>query len=211
MIGKYHGNRKKVLRMTVAFTLAVACSVSVVSAFNDCGYKLKRSWEDEHYYVSDKSEGYDDLSAFAVAAWNDAVDATASSNLDIDLTETNDGSARSTRVVISPLDRGPDGYWGFTYYYDVNIFGEWSVINYRGYPNKDYQAGSAVINKYYTDTISDERAQNVIMHEMGHIWGLMHSDDDTESSSLMWKCISSRTTLVEPQPDDIKGVRYIYD
>lgn len=211
MTGKYHGTRKKALQMTVAFTLAVAFSVSVASAYNVCGNKLKGSWEDEYYYVSDRTEGYGSLVDDAVAAWNDAIDSTSSSSLDIDLTETSNGSARTTRVVISPLDRGPDGYWGYTYYYDVNIFGEWEVLNYGGYPGQNYQAGSAVINKHYTDSASDARTQNVIMHEMGHIFGLMHSDYDTESSSLMWEDIVSRTKLVEPQADDIRGVRSIYD
>lgn len=210
MTGKYLGTYKKALRMAMAFTLATAFSVSVASAYNVCGNKLKGSWEDEYYYVSDRTEGYGALADAAVAAWNDAVDKTSSSSLDIDLTETRNGSARSTRVVISPLDRGPDGYWGYTYYYDVNIFGEWKVLNYGGYPEQNYQAGSSVINKYYTDNASDVRTQNVIMHEMGHIWGLTHSDDDTESSSLMWEDIVSRTKLVEPQADDIKGVRAIY-
>ena len=211
MIGKNHDTRRKVVQMTLAFTLVVAFSVSAASAYNVCGNKLKGSWEDEYYYVSDRTEGYGALVDDAVTAWNDAVDRTSTSSLDIDLTETSNGSARSTRAVISPLDRGPDGYWGYTYYYDVNIFGEWEVLNYEGYPGQNYQAGSAVINKYYTDSASDARTQNVIMHEMGHIWGLMHSDPDTESSSLMWKDIVDRTVLVEPQADDIRGVRSIYD
>ena len=204
MIGKNQDTRRKVVQMTLAFTLVVAFSVSAASAYNVCGNKLKGSWEDEYYYVSDRTEGYG-------ALVDDAVDRTSTSSLDIDLTETSNGSARSTRVVISPLDRGPDGYWGYTYYYDVNIFGEWEVLNYGGYPGQNYQAGSAVINKYYTDSASDARTQNVIMHEMGHIWGLMHSDPDTESSSLMWEDIVGRTVLVEPQADDIRGVRSIYD
>jgi len=46
------------------------------------------------------------------------------------------------------------------------------------------------------------------MHEMGHIFGLMHSSVTT---ALMDASIAGKTSLVPPQSDDISGVRYIYE
>lgn len=211
MIRKIRRNRVHFEKMLIAIFLIIVMTMSMaltVCAYTACGYKLNGSWEDEYYYISDSSDGYGALSDNAIEAWNNAVNSKTGHPLDIDLSETSDSDARSTRVVISPLDRGPDGYAGFTYYYDVSYSGVWRVINYGGYPNENYQSGSAVINKYYTDNYSDARAQNVIMHEIGHVFGLAHSSD---TSSLMVDSIASKTSLVTPQTDDVNGVRYIYE
>lgn len=195
--------------ITLLIVIVMTMSLSLTAyAYSVCGYMLQGSWEDEYYFVNDRSDGYGALSDDAIEAWNNAVNSTTGHSLDIDLSETSDSDGRSTRVVISPLDRGPDGYAGFTYYYDVSYSGEWRVINYGGYPNENYQSGSAVINRYYTDNYSDARAQNIIMHEIGHVFGLSHSSD---TSSLMVDSIASKTSLVTPQSDDVNGVRYIYE
>ena len=211
MIVKEKSNSVQINKMLIAVFLIITITMSMaltVRAYTVCGYKLNGSWEDEYYYVSDSSDGYGALSDDAIEAWNNAVNSLTGHPLDIDLSETSDSDARSTRVVISPLDRGPDGYAGFTYYYDVSYSGVWRVINYGGYPNENYQSGSAVINKYYTDNYSDARAQNVIMHEIGHVFGLAHSSD---TASLMVDSIAGKTSLVTPQTDDINGVRNIYE
>ncbi len=123
-------------------------------AYSTCGYRLKGTWYDDYYYVSAKSVTYNGttvnygtIANSAVRAWNNAVNSSTGHSLDIALTETTNGSATTTRVVISPLDRGNTGWRGFTYYYGYNsITGEWYTINYGGYPTKNYQSGSAVIN-----------------------------------------------------------------
>ena len=61
MIGKNQDTRRKVVQMTLAFTLVVAFSVSAASAYNVCGNKLKGSWEDEYYYVSEGPRGTEPL------------------------------------------------------------------------------------------------------------------------------------------------------
>lgn len=185
-------------------------------AYVECGYKLKSSWYDEYYYVSGRSVtfnnttvNYGNIADDAVAAWNDAVDSYSGHSLDIDLSETTNGSAKSTRVVVSPIDRGATGWRGFTYYYDYSIWtGEWSTVNYGGYPDQNYQAGSAVINLYYVHTNPTWKIQNTIMHEMGHIFGLKHS---TTTGALMISSSASYTELTLPQSDDISGVRAIYE
>ncbi|MCQ2524493.1 MAG: matrixin family metalloprotease [Lachnospiraceae bacterium] len=201
----------KVKLKIIMLVSSLLLSLSVTKlcyAYATFGYKLKGSWHKEYYYVSDKSDDYGNIATKAVKSWNSAVKSEKNHSLNINLSQTSSGSDKSTRVVISPLDRGPDGYSGFTYYYNVDIFGEWKPINYGGYPNKNYQSGSAVINKYYTDSYSDEKKQNVIMHEMGHIFGLKHS---TNSKSLMIENITSKSTLITPQADDVSGVRSIYE
>lgn len=208
----YQNAHKWMLAMVLVCTLLTGLIIPA-QAYSAWNYHMKGSWQYEYYYVDGREDGYGERSDDAVKAWNDAVDARTNwtslkPSLDIRLSETNDGSARTTRVVISPLDRGPDGYAGFTYYYDVDGRGTWSVINYGGYPNQNYQSGSAVINRHYTDNYSNVRQQNVIMHEMGHIFGLMHSEN---SSALMWESIAGKTTLVKPQSDDVAGVRSIYE
>jgi len=112
-------NRIHIGKITIstflAFTIMTSLTLSAY-AYYDCGYKLQGSWEDEYYFINDRSGGYGALADDAVEEWNDAVNSKTGHPLDIDLSETSDGDARSTRVVISPLDRGPDGYAGFTYY-----------------------------------------------------------------------------------------------
>ena len=201
--------------------LAIVCvlltTIAVPAyAYVKCGYKLKGSWYDDHYYISDTSVTYNNttvnygsISDDAVSAWNDAVDSSSGHSLDIDLSETTNGSASTTRVVVSPTDRGATGWRGFTYYYDYNVLtDEWSTVNYGGYPNQNYQSGSAVINLYYVHTNSAWRIQNTIMHEMGHIFGLKHS---TTTGALMVSNSASYTELTLPQSDDISGVRAIYE
>ena len=108
--------------------LAIVCvlltTIAVPAyAYVKCGYKLKGSWYDDHYYISDTSVTYNNttvnygsISDDAVSAWNDAVDSSSGHSLDIDLSETTNGSASTTRVVVSPTDRGATGWRGFTYY-----------------------------------------------------------------------------------------------
>lgn len=200
-------------KLTALFLTLVMCMTLCVPAlaYSTFGYHLKGTWFGEYYYVDNRSDGYGVLSDAAVDAWNEAVEFQGENTLDIDLIETTNGDSKKTRVVISPLDRGADGYLGFAYYYDVNPFGEWTCINYGGYPNQNYQSGSAVINRYYTDSLSDAKTQNVMMHEIGHILGLAHSSAGSDDGSLMYKGISSVSNLREPQTDDISGVRDIYE
>ena len=96
-----------------------------------------------------------------------------------------------------------------SYYYDYNVLtDEWSTVNYGGYPNQNYQSGSAVINLYYVHTNPTWKIQNTIMHEMGHIFRLKHS---TTTVALMVSNSASYTELTLPQSDDISGVRAIYE
>lgn len=187
--------------------LAIVCvlltTIAVPAyAYVKCGYKLKVTY-------NNTTVNYGSISDDAVSAWNDAVDSSSGHSLDIDLSETTNGSASTTRVVVSPTDRGATGWRGFTYYYDYNVLtDEWSTVNYGGYPNQNYQSGSAVINLYYVHTNSAWKIQNTIMHEMGHIFGLKHS---TTTGALMVSNSASYTELTLPQSDDISGVRAIYE
>lgn len=210
---------KKFLTCLCSFVMAIILlSINVMPAYAyvTCGYKLKGSWYDDYYYVSpssvtynSKTVNYGDIADDAVAAWNDAVDSSSGHSLDIELTETTNGSASTTRVVVSPIDRGATGWRGFTYYYDYSILtGEWSTVNYGGYPDQNYQAGSAVINLYYVHSNATWKIQNTMMHEMGHIFGLKHSSTE---GALMISSSASYTELTPPQSDDISGVRAIYE
>lgn len=202
--------KKKLIALFLAAVMCMSMCISA-HAYATFGYYLKGFWGDDYYYVDDRSDGYGALVDDAISAWNGAVDVDGYYILDIDLTETTDGDARTTRVVVSPLDRGATGWAGFAYYYDVSLLGEWSCINYGDYPDQNYQAGSAVINRYYTDGYSDVRTQNVIMHEIGHIFGLAHSSKSTDNGSLMYDGIASIYKLREPQADDVAGIRAVYE
>lgn len=181
-----------------------------------CNYKMTGTWYDEYYYLSTQSVtqdgrtvNYGNITDDAVEEWNDAVDATSTSSLDIALSETTDGDDTTTRVVVDALDRGPTDWRGFTYYYKYNaLTGKWSTVNYGGYPNKNYTSGSAVINLYYVHDDPLWKIQNTIMHEMGHIFGLKHSLTD---GALMIEGSASYTELTPPQSDDVSGVRALYD
>lgn len=120
----YQNAHKWMLAMVLVCTLITGLIIPA-QAYSAWNYHMKGSWQYEYYYVDGREDGYGERSDDAVKAWNDAVDARTNwtslkPSLDIRLSETNNGSARTTRVVISPLDRGPDGYAGFTYYYDVD-------------------------------------------------------------------------------------------
>lgn len=128
--------------------------------------------------------------------------------MDIELTETNNSSSTSTRVVISPINKGATGWREYTYYYNYNIStGQWYTVNYGEYPNQNYQSGSAVINVYYVQDNPSWKIQNTIMHEMGYIFGLMHS---SVSGALMSASSASYTSIKLPQADNKNGVRAIY-
>lgn len=186
-----------------------------VNAYEVFGYKLKGTWSNKYYHVSansvtynGKTVNYGSIAASAVSSWNAAVNSTSGNPLDINLSKTTNGSSPDARVVISPLDRGKDGWRGHAYYYDYNpLTGNWSTINYGGYPNKDYQSGSAVINLFYVHSDPAWKIQNTMMHEMGHIFGLKHV---FVSGPLMYETSASYTSLKIPQNDDISGVRSIY-
>lgn len=137
------------------------------------------------------------------------MDAIYGHNLDIEITQSSFEYSRSTRVVIYPIDRGETGWRGFTYYYDYHpVVGQPYSINYGGYPNQDYSYGTAVINLFYVHNNDSWKTQNTIMHEMGHIFGLKHSET---SGALMVKDSASYTSLKKPQSDDVNGVRSIYE
>ena len=209
-------------RKSLNWLCGIFCSLAMLlaltvpaSAYVTCGYKLTGSWANDHYYLSarsvtynNKTVNYGNITDAAINEWNEAVDATRTSNLDIELTETNDGDASTTRVVVDALDRGATGWRGFTYYYKYNaLTGNWSSVNYGGYPNTNYTAGSAVINIYVVHSNAQWKIQNTIMHEMGHIFGLKHSD---KVGALMVDGTSVYTELTPPQSDDVAGVRAIY-
>lgn len=210
---------RSIVRLGVSVILLCTIMLSFTiqaHAYSTCGYKLKGSWYDDYYYVSPKSVthngstvNYGTIADSAVSEWNNAVNASTGHSLDISLSETTNGSSTTTRVVISPLDRGATGWRGFTYYYDYNYStGEWYSVNYGGYPNQNYRAGSAVINLYYVHSNASWKKQNTIMHEMGHIFGLKHS---SVTGALMVSNSASYTSLKPPQSDDVNGVRSIYE
>lgn len=209
-------------RKALSRICGIFCSIAMLlvltvpaSAYAKCGYKLTGSWYDDYYYLSSRSVTYNNktvnygsITDDAISEWNEAVDATTTSDLDIELTETNDGDASTTRVVVDAIDRGATGWRGFTYYYKYNsLTGSWSSVNYGGYPNKNYTAGSAVINLYAVHSDARWKIQNTIMHEMGHIFGLMHSAED---GALMVESTTVYSELTPPQKDDVDGVRSIY-
>lgn len=185
-------------------------------AYEVCGYKLTGSWYNDYYYLSCDTETYQGktvdyavIASNAVKQWNNAVNSSAGHPLNIQLSRTDNGSATSTRVVFTPLDRGDTGWRGFTYYYVYSIWtGEWSQVNPGFYPDKNYTAGSAVLNLYYVHSNPAWKIQNTMMHEMGHIFGLEHSN---VAGSLMVETSASYTSLKIPQSDDIAGVRSIYE
>ena len=210
--------RIKILRQLLIISIVVCLGIYQTiysSAYVTCGYKMTGSWQDENYYVVNRSVTYNgitidfgSLADSAVTLWN-TVDSSSGHNLDIALTETTNGSSVSTRVSIGALDRGNTGWAGFTYYIGYNtITHEHFNINYGGYPNQNYHAGSAVINLYYVQNYPGWKIKNVIMHEMGHAFGLKHSD---VSGALMAANVVSYTYLKMPQNDDINGVRSIYE
>ena len=49
--------------------------------------------------------------------------------------------------------------------------------------------------------------QRVALHELGHCLGLDHEDD---VPAIMGTAVSTGTTIIDPQPDDINGVKAIY-
>lgn len=202
--------KKKGLAISLVFALSVPLCICA-AAYATCGYHFKGTWFGEYYYVDDRSDGYGELADAAIEAWNDAVEFEGDGTLDIDLIETTDGDSMKTRIEVSPLDRGADGIAGFTYYLDVDSSGVWSYINFGGYPNKNYQAASTVINRTYTDNYTDAKTQNVIMHEIGHAFGLSHSSTTSDDGALMYKSITSVSRLRTPQEDDVNGVRDIYE
>lgn len=195
------------LTLAIVICIVIFQVAMPVLAYEVCGYKLKGSWYNDYYYVSTSSVTYNGtnvnygtIATSAVNAWNEA--------LNIQLSKTTNGSSQETRVVISPLDRGATGWRGFTYYYNYKpLTGEWVPVNPGYYPDKNYQAGSAVINYYYVHSNPTWKIQNTIMHEMGHIFGLKHSNT---SGALMVENSASYTSLKKPQSDDISGVRSIY-
>lgn len=187
-----------------------------VFAYKVFGYKLKGTWSNKYYYVSANSVTYNNttvnygnIATSAVSAWNNAVNSSSGHPLNIQLSKTTNGSSPDTRVVISPLDRGATGWRGFAYYYDYNpLTGAWSPINIGGYPNKNYQSGSALINLYYVHSDPTWKIQNTMMHEMGHIFGLMHTN---VTGALMVESTTVYTSLKKPQSDDVSGVRSVYE
>lgn len=207
-------------RFNGLFCTIIVCASFVLlstklSAYVVCGYKLKESLTDGEYYISAEmvtyngtTVNYANIAENAVDAWNNAIDATSSHSLDIDLEKGIFEYGSNNRVVIYPVDRGATGWRGFTYYYDYNLWvGQPYSINYGGYPDQDYYYGTAVINLYYVHGNPDWKKQNTIMHEMGHIFGLKHSNRE---GALMIQSSASYTSLQLPQSDDIAGVRAIY-
>ena len=204
--------KKKLTALVLAAVMCMSMCISA-HAYATFGYCLKGTWQYDYYCVTDREDGYGDLVDAAVSAWNDAVELKGDNHpLDIELTETTKETARTTRVVIAPSDRGKTGWAGFAFYYKVSLSGTWTCLNEdEGYPEEDYQTGHAVINRYYTDGYSNTKIKNIMMHEMGHIFGLAHSSSDTDNGSLMYKGIASVSTLRKPQTDDVNGVRSIYE
>lgn len=215
---------KKLIKVKISYLLFIITAIVIVVfqatipvfAYELFGYKLKGTWYDDYYYVAANSVTYNgttvnygNISLDAVRAWNEAVDSYSGHSLDIQLSKTYGSSSPQTRVVISPLDRGAIGWRGFAYYYDYNTStGEWIILNTGHYPNQDYKAGSAIINLYYVHSDPTWKIQNTMMHEMGHIFGLAHSN---VSGALMVETSASYTSLKKPQNDDISGVRSIYE
>ncbi|WP_282925878.1 matrixin family metalloprotease [Helcococcus kunzii] len=82
------------------------------------------------------------------------------------------------------------------------------VPNPQGkFPTKNYVSGSAIINIYYVHDDPNWKIQNTMMHEVGHILGLKHSNT---SGALLVSDSAKYNKLVPPQYDDIAGVRSIY-
>lgn len=215
-------NQKGIIRVSVkAISIILSCILIISStipayAYTTCGYKLKGSWYDEYYYVPLKvityngtTVDYEAITQGAVTWWNAKVQASTGHSLDINLSETSNGSALTTRVAVSVLDRGATGWRGHTYYHDYNFWtGTWYDVNYGGYPDQNYRSGSAVINLYYVHSNPSWKIKNTIMHEMGHIFGLKHS---SVTGALMVSDSANYTSLHVPQTDDINGVRSIYE
>jgi hypothetical protein len=79
------------------------------------------------------------------------------------------------------------------------------------------QAG-VLVNTKYTWAVYDDPwetgsfvdkadFQRVALHELGHCLGLDHEDD---VPAIMGTAVSTGTTIIDPQPDDINGVQAIY-
>lgn len=208
---------KKLIPLVFFLLFILAGTIIVTQAYVLFGYQMKGSWQDEYYYISEdrvtyngQTVNYGTIATAAVREWNSAVDRESGHTMDIDLSKTSNGSATTTRIVFSPLDRGAIGWVGFTYYYDYNSLTGWSIINPDQYPTRDYQSASVIINLFSAHTLGTTKIKNVMMHEMGHAFGLAHPPTGT-TNSLMRRDIASVSTSVPPQPDDIAGVRSIYE
>ena len=207
------------IKIFVSILLVIAITIisaEEVHAYSTLGYKMYGAWTNEYYYVSDSiveyngsTVNYGTIANSAVYQWNIAIDSAPGHSLDINLSQTYNSSSPSTRVVISPLDRGATGWRGITYFYGYNASSHsWYLISSGVGPNTDYNSGSAIINLYYVHDNPSWKIQNTMMHEMGHIFGLAHA---TVSGPLMYEFSATYTYLKIPQYDDINGVRSIYE
>ncbi|MBR2895159.1 MAG: hypothetical protein IKC03_05810, partial [Oscillospiraceae bacterium] len=116
--------RKRLVRIVCVSFVMLLLSMNVC-AYETFGYHLTGSWYDGKYYVSSPSYtqnnvtvNYGNIADDAIEEWNDAINATSSHSLDIELSETTNSNDNDIVVKFIISNEGATGWRGFTYYYD---------------------------------------------------------------------------------------------
>ena len=167
-----------------------------VLAFSTLGCQFTTAtlkWQD-----STSRSSYSTPGAASIAAW----DATATP---ISLTKTTTGA--NIRVA--------DGNFGNTNYDGITL--DTSERDPTVYSCSGGTWDTTIVtwwNRYYADAYSAAKRQSVMVHELGHAFGLAHSSgSNCLSVPIMQPDTATRWDLCHwntPQSDDVNGINFLY-
>jgi len=94
---------------------------------------------------------------------------------------------------------------------DVDLVVGWAGQTANSVYITTIMSSTVQLNEYYLDGYSTDERRCTIAHELGHVWGLDHEDDD-EIRALMYSWHTQRWYwgIYVPQDDDVDGVNAIY-